>query len=328
VKKWFTKKRIIIAAIIVVILIVGFSWFSNHSKSPNYELVTPVRKDLTEVLSVSGQIDADRKAVLKFSVTGKLAYLGVAEGDIVTRGKLLANMDTGDLQSAVTEAYYRYQAADANAKEIEDSVKGHSSDETFAQKNNRVAAQTARDIAYDNWLEAKRALAYAYLYAPFAGIVSNITVKSVGANVGVTDGVTVVDPTSLYFAAEIDETDLEKIAVGQPVVVDLDAFKTDIEGTIVAVGFETRLSDTGATVIPVKVALPTDWMFKLKLGLNGDADIILQTVSNVLALPLEAVKGNEVILENGDKRRVTTGIVTDTEVQIVDGLTENDRVRL
>jgi membrane fusion protein (multidrug efflux system) len=327
-KKWFTKKRLIISGIIVVIAFVGWRWFAGQNQGPEYSLVSPERKQLTDLLSVSGQVDAKKKAVLRFPAPGRVAYVGFSDGETVAQGKLIMSIDTGNLQSAVTESYYRYLAADANAHEVEDSVKNHASDETFAQKNDRVTAQTARDIAYDNWLEAKRNLRDAYLYAPFAGVISSMTANSVGASVSVTDGVTVVDPQSLYFTIEIDENDLGKIQPGQKVMVDLDAFDEDFEGEISTIGFETILSDSGATVLPVKVTVPVTWASRLRLGLNGDADIVLQVVDDALVLPIDAVKGNEVILENGEKRQVEVGIVTDTEIQIKSGLSQDEKVRL
>lgn len=327
-RKWFTWKRVIFVAILLVVLVFGLNWFKNRSKGPGYEVITATRKALTEVLSVSGKVEAAKKAVLRFPSTGRIAYVGASEGDKVSAGKLLLSIDTGNLESAVTEAYYKYQAADASAKKTEDLVKGHSSDETFAQKDDRVTAQTIRDIAYDNWLEAKRNLRDAYLYAPFAGVVSGMTTNTVGVSVSVTDGATVVDPTSLYFAIEVDENDLGKIRPGQKTVVNLDAFEDNFEGEISTIGFETVISKSGATVLPVKVTIPTDWTTKLRLGLNGDVDIVLQTVNGALVLPIDAVKGDEVTLENGDKRKVEVGIVTDTEIQIKSGLNEGEKVRL
>jgi len=178
------------------------------------KVVTVTRKDIESTLSESGEIVSDKTATLTFPVPGKLAYVGVADGDVVTLGQALVGLNTGDLAAAEQAAFYRYEAADANAKEVEDSVKGHDGDETFAQKNARVSAQTARDTAYDAWLSARRDLNNATLYAPFAGVVTNMTANAIGDTVGMADGVTVVDPTGLHFEAEVDESDIGKSGGG------------------------------------------------------------------------------------------------------------------
>jgi HlyD family secretion protein len=218
-------------------------------------------------------------------------------------------------------------AADANAKEVEDDLKGHDKDETFSQKNERVAAQTARDSAYENWLSARRAVDNAVLKSPFSGVVASVSTLSVGDTVGVSDGVVVFDPESVYFDIEIDESDLGKVSEGMEVVVTLDAFEgEEFKGQLSDIGYVSRLSNTGATVFPAKVTFPVNDMEKLRLGMNGDAEIVTDKVGGVLTLPIEAVIDNKVEKENGSKTSVKVGLEGESEVEIKEGLNEGDRV--
>src|SRR3989344_4147556 len=144
------KRWLVAGAGFLAVIGVFWTWSRNKNGSDkNIRIVEVLRKDVVQTLTLSGKIAAEREAKLRFLSAGKLGYVKVKEGDIVKKGQALMGMDSRDLAAAETAAYYRYVAADANAKEAEDLVRGDDKDETFAQKNDRVAAQTARDKAYE-----------------------------------------------------------------------------------------------------------------------------------------------------------------------------------
>ncbi len=329
-KKFLNRRNIIIA--IVVLAVVGLVW-RNYSASKKAKASQPVvaveRKDVQEILSVSGEIKAEKAAALNFPSSGKLSYVNVVAGDRVTRGQALAGLDVGDLQASERVQYYKYLAADANAKEVEDSVKGHDGDETFAQKNDRVAAQTARDSAYDAWLVARRGLSNANLYAPFDGVVTSVSVNTPGDTVSVTDGVSVVDPESLDFEVQIDESDLGRVQEGVSVQVKLDAYANRVfVGNLSQIGFVSQTSSTGANVYLAKVKFTAEDTKMLRVGMNGDGKIILAEVKNVLTLPLDSVVDGFVQLPDKAKTKfkVETGLSGDNDVEIKSGVTEGQKI--
>jgi HlyD family secretion protein len=330
-RKFLTKRNIII--LIVVVLITGL-WIKNRNDSQaktkkTTRVVEVTKGEVVASITVSGEILAEKQAVLHFPASGKLGYIGVKTGDMVKKWQTLAALDLGDLQTVQSRAFYQYQAADAYAKLIEDAVKDHDSDETFTQKNSRVAAQTARDIAYDSWLAAQRAVNNARLTAPFAGVITNITANAIGDTVSVTDGVTLIDPQSLYFSADVDESDIGKISMDQPVMITLDAFGAEkFPGKITDVGYVSHVSSTGATVFSVKVMLTGEKLPTLRMGMNGDAEIILATKNNVLTLPFDAVIDGSVIMSGKEENKVKidVGLEGVNTVEIKAGLNEGDKV--
>jgi membrane fusion protein, macrolide-specific efflux system len=329
-RKIITRRNIVIALVIGAI-IGGIAWNRNRAavKSSQIETVIAERRDVKKTIIWSGSIKADKQATLNFPAPGKLAYLNVEVGDRVNKWQALAGMDTGDLRAAERAALYRYQSADANAKLVEDQVKNHAADESFTQKNERIAAQTARDIAYDTWLTAKRSLTDSNLFAPFAGVITASTVSSPGDTISVTDGITLVDPGSLYFEIEVDESDLDKIQSGATVTINLDAYPNkEFKGTVGDTNFISSLSSTGATVFTAKVRFDPGDIGMLRVGMNGDGEIILAEVNNVLALPIDSVVGGYVSLADKDKTRVQveTGIEGDEFVEIKTGLSEGQAV--
>lgn len=328
--KWIAPKRAIILGLILLTGFIGWRWqVSKNKAKETIKTAAVTRKDVVAQIGASGKIVAAKMATLNFPISGKLAFVNVIAGDKVNAYQTMAGMDVADLDTSVTKAWYSYLAYDAAAKLAEDQVKDHASDETFAQKNTRVAAQTARDTAYDAWKLALRAKQNSYLVAPFAGMVTNVTVSSAGDTIGVTDGITVVDPQSLRFRAEIDETDIGKIFVGQEVVVRLDAFATEkMPGRVERIAYSSSFSDSGSTVYVVDVKLTDDNVSKLRLGLNGDVTIVLERAINALSLPAETITNDEVIMAEGSKKQVVTGVVGDMDIEIKSGLNEGELVRL
>jgi RND family efflux transporter MFP subunit len=330
VRRYLTRRNIIFA--VLILAAVGWWWWRGKNSEKNGQEVreaTVERGEIVASLTLSGEVAADVQATLNFAGLGKVAYLGVKEGDEVKKWQVMAYQDPGDLDTAVTRAYYSYLAADANAKEVEDDLKDKGASESFDEKNIRVAAQTARDMAYDAWLAAQRAEKNAKLVAPFAGIVTGVTISGAGDTAGVTDGITVVDPKSLYFEMEVDESDIGKVWVGQETKVKLDAYEEEtFVGKVKQIGFVAGLSSTGATIFKIKVDLGEEVVPKLRIGMNGDAEVILETKSGVLKLPIEAVIDGKVTLPGKEVKQVEvkTGIESENEVEIVSGLNEGDKV--
>jgi RND family efflux transporter MFP subunit len=328
-RKYLNKRNIIIA--VAAVLLIGWWWRGKSAKKNGTEIRTATvqRGEVVSSITVSGEVKALKQATLNFPTSGKLSYLSVVDGDRVKRGQLLASMDLGDLQAAETKAYYTYLAYDAAAKKVEDDLKGKGASETFAEKSTRVTAQTNRDMAYDAWLTAQRAVKNAKLWAPFEGVVTGQTISVIGDTVGVTDGVTVVDPGSLYFSGEVDESDVGKLEIGQTVKLELDAYDDqEFAGTVDEIGFASTLSSTGATVFLVRIKFDPSVLSKLRLGFNGDATIRLSSVENVLKLPIDAVIDGKVILpgKEENKKEVETGLEGETEIEIKSGLNEGDEV--
>lgn len=193
------KKAIIIILVVLGITVFGARYYQNRNKQVKVETAKVMRGDIKETFTISGEVDARKKATLRFQSSGKLAWLKAVEGESVVVGQALAGLDQITLRATENTMFYKYQAADANAKQIEDSVKGHDSDETYAQKNARTTAQTARDTAYDNWMLARQDTNNATLYSPIAGKIISVTDLSAGSYIAGSTAfaIQIVDPSSL-----------------------------------------------------------------------------------------------------------------------------------
>jgi len=180
------------------------------------------------------------------------------------------------------------------------------------------------------------ALELATLVTPIAGVVTRVDAPIAGVNLTAADTIQVVNPETIYFESEVDETDIGLVQDGMKAVIIIDAYPdTEIESRITSIDYTSSVSDGGGTVFLVNLELPKLEGVNYRLGLNGDASIITRREESVLVLPLDAVdeddQGSFVVVyrnKSFTKQAVTTGIESDEDVELRSGLAQGDRVVL
>src|SRR3989344_2738909 len=326
-RQWFL---VVLAAGVAVLA----GWYFFFRVDTSKSLVIK-KADLTETLTLSGEIDADEKSTMTFQTAGKLAFVKVKEGDSVKKGQLLAGLDTGDLAAAEKSAFYKYLAADVHAKYIEDTVKDHDKDESYLQRDSRVAAQTDRDIKYDAWLTAQRALRYATLYSPIAGVVYDVSPTQPGEFITAANLVefNIVNPETIYFSATADQTEVGQLASGQTGKVTLDAFIDEpFEAKVEKIAFTPKEDETG-TVYEIKLTLTNGKQLEPRLGMTGDVTFVLGEHPGAIVVAsryLKTTNGDKTVLKlvNGRKQqvKVETGGGIEGQTLILAGLTEGETI--
>jgi RND family efflux transporter MFP subunit len=324
--KWFW--------VILVILILGVGGFFFFSKkSENGSVKTVVQKgEVKEELILTGSIKADKHVILYFPTGGKIAGVYVKEGEWVKTGRALTALDRTILNSTYQQALNTHKSYQATAENVVDSVKDHKSDETFTQKATRTTAEVNRDNAYDAVKAAEYNLKNATLYAPFEGVITSLPFSSPGVNINLTDAqVELLDPTSIYFEVDADQSEVIDIKDKQSVEIVLDSYRDkSFVGTVSFISY-TPKAGKASTVYKVKVELDTVQMKELlpRIGMSGDAKFILSQKSDVLFVPNRFVnsdkEGKYVNLGGKDKKvRVTIGIEGEDRVEIISGVKEGD----
>jgi membrane fusion protein, multidrug efflux system len=324
--KWFW--------VILIILVIGVGgYFLFGRKSGSGTTSVAVQKgEVKEELVLTGSVMADKYAALSFPTGGKIAGVYVKEGEWVKKGRALTALDKVVLNAAYQQALNNYRNYQAAAENTLDSVKGHSADETFTQKATRTAAEVARDNAYDAVTAAEYNLRNSTLYAPFDGLITSLPFGSPGVNVNVTDmQVEILDPASIYFEVDADQSEVISIKEKQKVVIILDSYRDkEFSGEASFVGYTPKPNEVG-TVYRVKVTLTNSDIKEIlpRIGMTGDAKFILSQKENVLYAPVSFVHsdkdGRYVNLGKvGNKVRVTTGIENENVVEIVSGVKEGD----
>lgn len=148
-----SKKFIIPAVIVVVILLILVSVLNSQNAKPKYETGKVERGDIIQTVDVTGNINAADDLQLSFQVPGVVSNVSVKEGDIVTKGKLLANLTLADLDAAVAQAQasLNQKLAGATPEQINTAQKQVDSAQT-ALTNAQTLAQTSMASKYDSAL--------------------------------------------------------------------------------------------------------------------------------------------------------------------------------
>jgi len=319
--------------IILAVAGIGFGGYKFFTKDKGYTTYKTQTQKLMETIELSGRVDAGKRADLRFQTSGLLTYLPFKENDQVKKYQTIAALDSRQIKKTLNKYLNTYsiqrntfeQTKDDNQDEIvndvKDTIKRLLETNQF-QLNNSILDVELQDLA----LQLSR------IYAPFDGIITSLPVKTTNVNILYTDVFQISDPTTLYFKANIDESDVVKVAEGQKTVIELDAISDHVfDSQIRSISFASKETSTG-TAFEAEFSLPEEEMKNFRLGFNGTAKIVLNE-KDALALPFEALKqkGNDyyvTILENNKyiDKPVETGIETNEFVEIKSGLSEGQEV--
>ena len=123
---------------------------------------------------------------------------------------------------------------------------------------------------------------------------------------------------------DVDETDITLIEEEQSVFFELDALEDSVlEGEIMRI--YPRIDPVERTARVIASMNPKD--YRLYPGMSLEANIVIREKDGVLVLPVLYVsESNEVILEDGSRKTVETGIRDLSYVEITGGLEEGDVV--
>jgi RND family efflux transporter MFP subunit len=328
------KRRhiILIIAVLVGSVVV---WQRAGSRDKTVTTGEVKRGNVYEEMVLSGKINADEYVSLSYPVSGKVAWVGVREGDKVKKGQALGKLDTVSLNAAYQQALANLRAAEATVENVHDQVKDNDNDETFAQKDTRTTAEVAKDKAYEAVKIAQDNLRNATIYSPFDGIVTSVSAPFAGINVVAGEKhFEVINPKTIYFEVIADQTEVVRLKEGQKAYIILDAYpQEEMTGTISFISFTPLPGEVGTSYkIKINFTSGIDLdLNKFRVGMGGDVKFILSSAENVLFLPSRFIKsdsnGKYVNLgKRNNKVYVETGLEGEDVVEIKSGLKEGDIV--
>jgi len=148
----------------------------------------------------------------------------------------------------------------------------------------------------------------------------------------------IVDPASMVLNATVNQADAERLALGMPAAVRLDAYpEVEIPGRLLGIGALAKASvfrEQYVAEIPVRIQIGGADS-RLLPDLTGSADIVLQSEAGALVVPRPAVFEEDgdsfVFLRTPDgwtKKPVKPGLESFTSVAIDEGLRQGDVVAL
>lgn len=250
------RRRWLWWALVVVLIAAAGAWYALQPKVVTVNatpIVTTFPSQQFVVLNATGYVVAQRKAAISSKATGRVEWLGVAEGSRVKAGDIIARIDARDViaQSESAEANVRAAKAahvQAQAEETDALAQLKRQQELLAKnyvspaavdtakaRADRATAAVANAKANINAAEATArnshvAVDYTIIRAPFDGVILSKT-ANVGdlvtpfSNAAESKGavVSMADMSTLEVEADVSESSLAKIKTGQPAEIVLDA---------------------------------------------------------------------------------------------------------
>lgn len=274
------------------------------AETNSVEVMTLAERDFHKQTVSNGRLEAARRAVLSFGTAGRIAAVSVVNGDRVSRGRVLASLDTDDATLALERARLAYEKS---RLDLTDNILqfNYAPDADTAL----IPDETMRIIYIrSGYLDARHALDAARLTlerstlaAPFAGKVADVRGKVYEQAAG--EFCTVIDDATFNVRFPVLETEIGFIGVGQPVKV----YSFNDPGSVVT-GRITAINPTVDThgQILVTAAIPGNG--KMIDGMNVRV-MAEQVVPRQLVVPKSAVvirDGLEVLFRVVDGKSVWT----------------------
>ena len=321
--------------LLVIAAIGGLTAAKGKNKAIEVRTEQVQQRDLVASVTASGQVRPQTKVDLSSDITGKIVRLAVKEGQMVTQGQFLLQIDPQQQEAAVQRAEAalassraQMSQAQANLLQAQKSYERTAaikksnpqliSDENIEQLRTDVevnqalyqASRHAVDQAAAQVRDMRSSLGKTTIYAPMSGRVTRLNVESgetaiMGTlNKDAATLLTIADMSVLETKVKVDETDVARISLGDSAVIQIDAFPdttfvgrvTKISNSAVKTAAQQQANQDQAVDYEVTIQL-LNTPQETRPDFSATAKIITDSRRNTLSIPIIAltVRENEAL---------------------------------
>ena len=247
----------------LAVFIVGLFYWIFLSEDELKEVTTFTVKSLqmsdssaTSILDASGYVVARRRATVSSKMTGKVMKVFIEEGMYVEEGQLLAQLDDSTMIADLN-----YSQSQLNeAKRVFNRTQELAKEELASQASLDAARASVEGLEALNAVR-KQVVQDMKILAPFSGVVvykaaqpgEMISPVSAGGGFTNTGICTIVDMDSLEVEVDVNESFINRVKPGQPVITNLNAYpKWDIPSEVIAI---IPTADRNKATVRVRIAL-------------------------------------------------------------------------
>ena len=326
---------------LVVVLIGGLGAAKRGNKAVEVRIEPVEKRDLVASVTASGQVRPQTKVDIASDVSGKITNLAVKEGQMVSKGQFLLQIDPQQAEATVTRAEAAMAAAQAQAAQSKANLiqsqkslermaamkKTNTqlvSDEQMEQLRTSVDVNTAMLESSEHLVEQARAALKesrtmrdkTTIYAPMAGRVTRLAVEQGETAVPGTFNkdaatlLTISDMSVLETRVKVDETDVARISIGDSAVIQIDAFPDTT-----FIGLVTKISNSSVkgAALQQSADQAVDYEVTIQLvnaptetrpDFSATAKVVTDTRKNVMSIPIIALT----VRENEDLAKGDTAV--------------------
>lgn len=288
--------------------------------------VPALKQSVAESVSLVGSVVPNEMIEVKAETDGIVREIRFQEGERVAKGDLLVALDDTKAVAQLSESEARQKLAQTSLTRVDQLYRGRLISQSEFDTATAEAAEKAAVVDMK-----RRELKDTRVVAPFAGL-TGARLISPGQVINKSSTLTwLVDLDTVKVEVEVPERYLSQLKIGQPVEFRVAAFPKDsFKGEVYFIAPQLNAATRTALV---KARIPNADA-KLRGGMFANLDLSLKLRDSALVIPEPA------IINNGDTtlvfaitatntavmKPVKTGIRLAGRVEIVDGLTEGERV--
>ena len=358
--RW-VKRLLVVAAIVLVGVALKLTVFRPKPVPVTVQRATRGKVEETVANSKAGTVTARRRAKISPIIGGQVTFIGPRKGVTVKEGEILLRINDQDLratlalakeevataQAAARQACFQADQADLDVRRAE-SLRGENivSQEVLDRlRSTRDAARAGCEAARAQVGRATAGVQVAQanldktvLRAPFDGIVADLKtemgewVSPSPAALPIPPVYDIIDPTSIYVSAPLDEVDAGRVSRGQLARITIDPLPgKSFPGRVVRVAPYVQDLEAQNRTLEIEVEFDDPAFSRTLLpGTSSDVEVILKTVDHVLRIPSYAILGDNkvLVLKDGrlESRVIETGLRNWEFAEVKSGLQEGDPV--
>jgi RND family efflux transporter MFP subunit len=312
--------RLIRILLIVLLLIAagGGGWYAwtNFIHVETVTTAIAARAPVSEAIYGTGTVEPARWAKVVPLQRRRLVDLCICEGQQVKAGQSLGRMDDAEERSALNELQISYQQAQRDLDRAEKNrTTSDAAQKEYEQRWTQVEEYKSRIAAQQVRIDQL------VLRAPLDGMVLRRD-GEVGEIAGPTDVLFWVGPPlPMQVVAEVNEEEINRLAVGQKALLRSEAFPG--QALRASVSQITPKGDPTRKTFRIYLLLPNDT--PLRIGMSVEANIIVREKPSAIVVPAEAVGGDMVqIVDEGriERMPVKVGIRGSRNVEVIGDIVE------
>jgi HlyD family secretion protein len=268
----------------------------------------------------SGKLVHEEEVKLSTEEIGRVTAIYVDEGQKVTRGELVLQIDDQRLRAAVDQqeasvrmqeiAIQRQQLQIDNLRTQWERMQGlHErkliDEDSFTTSSNNLQIAEVDLMSSRESLEQARAqldqqldrLSKTQVFAPIDGTVTTLDIKvgetaiASSTNIPGSSLMTIANPASIYTEVNVDEADIANVEIGQKARVFAIAYPDQpVEGIVESIAVSAKIAEgQQGQSFAIKIRLLDPEKITLRPGMTCRAEIFTATKGGVLAAPIQAI---------------------------------------
>lgn len=327
------RKKLIIWIIVLAVFGSGIYYYLKPKDvGPEYTTEKAIRTDLQQTVSVTGEVVDIVKADVSPEINGTTEELAVKVGDRVKKGQKIAKINDSVVRAQLNEALIALQI---QQEQLDLKRRKWDTLKPEEKEAAKLAVESARATTWTLQQQMKKNI----VYAPIDGIIAKKYLEEGEMAAMGKPLVTISGEKGFEIEADVPESDIDKIKIGQKGQATFDAFLSDE-----IFEFEVTEVEPTATIIQDVVYYRVTFKLlteekRIKSGMSTDIDILTAEKKDVLAVSNQAIKNEdgkryvEILEIDADQQKtvkradVKAGLRGDSGLtEIVSGLSEGEEV--